>query len=298
MGGSSGEMRVDVDHYLILGVPRTADPAVIRAAYVALAKRYHPDVAIGDAELAAANFRLIKEAYETLSDPDLRAIYDQKAQQAETMLARVVVPAEPGPPTRLRRGLEHFAALFHGGRQTGLAVVAGAIVLVGGFLATRYVLSRYFADQPVSIASQPDDEEAKRWEQERLVIAQGRQASQSVSPRQAMLGPMARPGTTAQQGTRLEGPTGQIQCVAADGVRFGIVNRNGEVSVAYNGDPVVHASIQHAGKRFMVLTGIVPDDSIIISVLRGEAAGALVFHADSSGKLIRTVPARCVGLAY
>ncbi len=298
MDGSSGDMRVDFDHYLILGVPRTADPAVIRAAYVALAKRYHPDVAIGDAELAAANFRLIKEAYETLSDPERRTIYDQKAQQAETMLARVVIPVETGPPTRLRTGLEHFAALFHGGRRTGLAVVAGAIVLVSGFLATRYVLSTYFADQPASIASQVDDEETKRREQERLAIAQGRQASQSTHPRQAMLGPMAKPGTTAQQGTRLELPAGQVQCVAADGVRFSIVNRNGEVSVVYNGDPVVQASIQHAGKHFMLLTGIVPDDSIIISVLRGEGAGALVFHADSGGKLTRTVPARCVGLAY
>lgn len=298
MDGSSGEMRVDVDHYLILGVPRTADPAAIRAAYVALAKRYHPDVAVGDPELAASNFRLIKEAYETLSDPDHRALYDAKAQQAETMLARVVVPVEPGPPSWLRRSLEHFAALFRGGRKTGLAVVASAIVLVGGFLSSRYFLSAYFADQPVPIASQAEDDEAKRREQERLAVAQGRQASQSVHPRQAMLGPMARPGTTAQQGTRLEGPTGQIQCVAADGVRFNIVNRNGEVSVVYNGDPVVHASIQHAGRHFMLLTGIVPDDSIIISVLRGEAAGALVFHADSGGKPIRTVPARCVGLAY
>jgi curved DNA-binding protein CbpA len=296
--GSSRDMRVDVDHYLILGVPRTADPAVIRAAYVALAKRYHPDVAIGDSELAASNFRLIKEAYETLSDPDRRAIYDQKAQQAETMLARVVVPAASHPPSRLWTGLEHFAALFHGGRKTGIAVVASAIVLVGGFLATRYVLSTYFADQSASIASQADDEEAKRREQERLAIAQGRQASQSTHPRQAMLGPMAKPGTAAQQGARLEMPAGQVQCVAADGVRFTIVNRNGEVSVVYNGDPVVHASIQHAGKHFMLLTGIAPDDSIIISVLRGEGAGALVFHADSGGKLTRTVPARCVGLAY
>jgi curved DNA-binding protein CbpA len=295
--GSSGDMRVDVDHYLILGVPRIADPAVIRAAYVALAKRYHPDVAIGDPELAASNFRMIKEAYETLADPDRRALYDAKAQQAETMLARTVVPVGSSP-TKLRAGLEHFVALFHGGRQTGIAVVVGALVIVGGFLATRYVLSTYFADQTMSIASQVDDEEAKRQELERMAIAQGRQASQPPRPRQAILGPMTTPRTNAPQGPRLETPTGQAQCVAADGVKFSIVTRNDDVSVSYNGDPAVHASIQHAGKHFMLLTGIVPDDSIIISVLRGEGAGALVFHADSGGKLTRTVPARCVGLAY
>lgn len=75
-------MRIDVDHYLVLGVPRTADAAMIRAAYVALAKRYHPDVAAGNPELAAFNFRQITDAYQTLSDPDARARYDTKVQAA------------------------------------------------------------------------------------------------------------------------------------------------------------------------------------------------------------------------
>ncbi|MDO8976255.1 DnaJ domain-containing protein [Reyranella sp.] len=75
-------MRIDVDHYLVLGVPRTADAATIRAAYVALAKRYHPDVAAGNPELAAFNFRQITDAYQTLSDPDARARYDSRVQAA------------------------------------------------------------------------------------------------------------------------------------------------------------------------------------------------------------------------
>ncbi len=75
-------MRIDVDHYLVLGVPRTADAAMIRAAYVALAKRYHPDVAAGNPELAAFNFRQITDAYQTLSDPASRARYDVRVQAA------------------------------------------------------------------------------------------------------------------------------------------------------------------------------------------------------------------------
>ena len=62
-------MKLDLDHYLVLGVPRTADAAEVRAAYIGLVKRYHPDVAAGDPELALANFRLISEAYATLADP-------------------------------------------------------------------------------------------------------------------------------------------------------------------------------------------------------------------------------------
>jgi hypothetical protein len=75
-------MKLDVDHYLVLGVARTADAAMIRAAYVALAKRYHPDVAAGNPELAAFNFRQITDAYQTLSDPDARAYYDARVQAA------------------------------------------------------------------------------------------------------------------------------------------------------------------------------------------------------------------------
>lgn len=75
-------MKLDVNHYLVLGVARTADAAMIRAAYVALAKRYHPDVAAGNPELAAFNFRQITDAYQTLSDPDARTRYDASVQAA------------------------------------------------------------------------------------------------------------------------------------------------------------------------------------------------------------------------
>lgn len=291
-------MRVDLDHYLILGVPQTADPAAIRAAYVALAKRYHPDIAVGDPELAASNFRAIKEAYETLSDPVRRAAYDAKARQAETMLARNVVSSSSTPPSisAVWIALDYFAALFRGGRRTGLALVGAAFLLLGGFLAARHLASVPSVETPVAVATRADDE-AKR----REAIAAG-QASQPVRPRPgsmgALLGPLSASGIGAQKGARLELPSGQAQCVAGDGVRFSITSRNGEVSVVYSGDPAVRATVSYAGRQLMLLTGIVADDSIAIGVLRGENAGALVFHTDDTGKPVRTAAARCVGLAY
>jgi hypothetical protein len=75
-------MKLDVDHYLVLGVARTADAAMVRAAYVVLAKRYHPDVATGNRELAEFNFRQITDAYQTLSDPEARARYDARVRAA------------------------------------------------------------------------------------------------------------------------------------------------------------------------------------------------------------------------
>jgi DnaJ-class molecular chaperone len=64
------------DHYATLGVSRDADVIAIRAAYRALAKRYHPDTAKEPKETAEALFRKINEAYEILSDSRRRAAHD------------------------------------------------------------------------------------------------------------------------------------------------------------------------------------------------------------------------------
>jgi molecular chaperone DnaJ len=64
-----------VDLYLILGLDRGATLADVKRAYRRLARRYHPDINPGD-HVAAAQFRQIAEAYETLSDPDRRRRYD------------------------------------------------------------------------------------------------------------------------------------------------------------------------------------------------------------------------------
>lgn len=64
-------------YYEILGVAKNADEVVIRAAYKALAQKYHPDKSMGnirDAELMMAEFN---KAYETLSNPLKRAAYDK-----------------------------------------------------------------------------------------------------------------------------------------------------------------------------------------------------------------------------
>jgi molecular chaperone DnaJ len=64
-----------VDLYIVLGVAREASTADIKRAYRRLARRLHPDINPGDGE-AAARFRQIVDAYETLVDPDRRRRYD------------------------------------------------------------------------------------------------------------------------------------------------------------------------------------------------------------------------------
>ena len=61
--------------YEVLGVSKDASQDEIKSAYRKLARQYHPDLHPGDEE-AANKFKEVSEAYETLSDPQKRAAYD------------------------------------------------------------------------------------------------------------------------------------------------------------------------------------------------------------------------------
>lgn len=63
--------------YSVLGVSPEAPDTVIKAAYRALAKQYHPDANSSNGDQSAA-FLELQSAYEVLSDPSLRAAYDRQ----------------------------------------------------------------------------------------------------------------------------------------------------------------------------------------------------------------------------
>ncbi|GAE31692.1 molecular chaperone DnaJ [Halalkalibacter hemicellulosilyticus] len=63
------------DYYEVLGVDQNASVDEVKKAYRKLARKYHPDVnKEADAE---AKFKEVKEAYDTLSDPQKKSHYDQ-----------------------------------------------------------------------------------------------------------------------------------------------------------------------------------------------------------------------------
>jgi molecular chaperone DnaJ len=65
---------VTQDPYAVLGVDRDADADTIKKAYRRLARQYHPDVNSDPG--AAERFKEVSHAYEVLSDPEKRRVYD------------------------------------------------------------------------------------------------------------------------------------------------------------------------------------------------------------------------------
>lgn len=65
------------DYYKVLGIARTASAEEIKRAYRKLAQQYHPDKG-GDQE----KFKEINEAYQVLSDPQKRNLYDRLGSAA------------------------------------------------------------------------------------------------------------------------------------------------------------------------------------------------------------------------
>src|SRR3982074_481770 len=64
------------DYYKTLGVERSADAEEIRKAYRKLARKHHPDLNPGD-KSAEDRFKKVQEAYDILSEPKKKEMYDQ-----------------------------------------------------------------------------------------------------------------------------------------------------------------------------------------------------------------------------
>ena len=107
--GSPMEYR---DYYATLGVPRDASQADIKKHFRRLARKHHPDVNTGVPE-AESRFKELNEAYDVLSDPEKRKLYDQLGADWEPV---------PADRCRGRRPVR---------RITGEARAAGCVSNIG-----------------------------------------------------------------------------------------------------------------------------------------------------------------------
>lgn len=99
-----GDMGLGQDHYEVLGVHREASGDEIKRAFRALARRLHPDVA--EAEADDGIFHDVVTAYEVLSHPARRRLYDRLGFSGRR--AAVATPAPAVPPIEV--SLEWYEA--------------------------------------------------------------------------------------------------------------------------------------------------------------------------------------------
>jgi curved DNA-binding protein CbpA len=95
-------------HYEVLGVHPSADSASIRAAYIALIKRHHPDALRRHGRQPDAVSHDINLAFSVLKDPEKRALYDAGLRPAEPRPASPLSPVYGSPfpqPARRSPGL-------------------------------------------------------------------------------------------------------------------------------------------------------------------------------------------------
>ena len=79
------------NYYHILNIPSDAPQEAVKKAYIALAKRYHPDTTELDIATASRLMSEINEAYEILGDTDKRKLYDNSISYGSTYNDNVYV---------------------------------------------------------------------------------------------------------------------------------------------------------------------------------------------------------------
>jgi molecular chaperone DnaJ len=89
------------DYYETLKVPRGASVEEIRKSYRKLARKYHPDLNPGD-KSAEDRFKTVQHAYDVLSDPKKREMYDQVGFYSENG----VPPGSAGPAGSPPHGMD------------------------------------------------------------------------------------------------------------------------------------------------------------------------------------------------
>ncbi|XP_009984106.1 PREDICTED: dnaJ homolog subfamily B member 8-like [Tauraco erythrolophus] len=68
-----------VDYYKVLGLQKSASQEDVKKSYHKLALKWHPDKNPSNKEEAKKKFKAIAEAYEVLSNPQKRSLYDRES---------------------------------------------------------------------------------------------------------------------------------------------------------------------------------------------------------------------------
>src|ERR1051326_5192819 len=106
------------DYYQTLGVERGASAEDLRKAYRKLARKHHPDLNPGD-KAAEDRFKKVQEAYDVLSEPKKKHMYDQVGYYSENGMPGGGTPGGGGSGPNMGFGGFDFSDVFTRGGAGG-----------------------------------------------------------------------------------------------------------------------------------------------------------------------------------
>ncbi len=120
------------DYYETLGVAKNASEDDIKKSYRKLARKFHPDLNPGD-KAAEERFKNVQEAYDVLSDPKKRQMYDQVGFYSENGFPGGAPPGAGEPPHGMDFGGFDFSDYFTTQSSAGRGQPRGTTGGGGGF---------------------------------------------------------------------------------------------------------------------------------------------------------------------
>jgi molecular chaperone DnaJ len=144
------------DYYATLGVAKEAPLEEIRKSYRKLARKYHPDLNPGD-KSAEDRFKSVQEAYDILSDPKKRQMYDQYGFYSPNGYPSAGAGAHGGggggrPEPNMDFGGFDFSEYFN--QQPGGGASGGGKRQAGG--GFRDIFSQFFGGRGEEESSAPE----------------------------------------------------------------------------------------------------------------------------------------------
>jgi len=127
-----------MDYYAVLDLDVNCTEEEVKAQYRRLALQHHPDVNPGNEEASTARLRWLNEAYEVLSDPVKRRVYDLTVDKPAPHSSRTRQDASASPhpaaPDSLTPRMNPYTGAVADARRRAERRMAVAAVMAGAFL--------------------------------------------------------------------------------------------------------------------------------------------------------------------